>query len=199
MHFDQRLFAIISTLAVFMTAVEAVIPPRALGPSNVPTEFPESTSSSSAATATATVAATVFIPDARPKPSDSPKGLGSDTLATPLAVGSAESSDGSDGTTNTLPGFGNSSSPWGVDPTIIPDVPITAIFLILFLAGSCVHGWRCHKVNATNERYLRPTLSSLVLGFCILRVVACVLRIVWTTRPGSEALMISDMIILEIG
>lgn len=136
----------------------------------------------------------------RPGPSSSADGIDSCTPgppappgpSPPLVIGGAQT-DGA--------GLKSAaSSPlWDDGPSVQPDVPITLAFLVLFLAGAAVHGWRCYAINRHTADHTRPVLSALALSFCLLRVVACVLRIVLANQPRDDAAMILEMTTVQTG
>lgn len=95
--------------------------------------------------------------------------------------------------------FAASVSLWDAGPSVQPDVPITAVFLILFLAGATVHGRRCYRINKKMRDHTRPVLSALVLSFCLLRVLTCVFRIVLANLPGNAAATILEMMSVQTG
>lgn len=95
--------------------------------------------------------------------------------------------------------FAASVSLWDAGPSVQPDVPITAVFLILFLAGATVHGRRCYRINKKMRDQTRPVLSALVLSFCLLRVLTCVFRIVLANLPGNAAATILEMMSVQTG
>lgn len=88
---------------------------------------------------------------------------------------------------------------WDIGPSIQPDVPITAACLALFLVGVILHGWRCYRINEDTKGRTRPVLSALVLSFCLVRVIACALRIVLATRPRDGTATFLELIFMHIG
>lgn len=61
-------------------------------------------------------------------------------------------------------------------PTLIVDVPVTAIFLILFVLGAFTH-ISIYRANA--KRGHKFLISDLMFDFCMVRVVTCIFRIIW--------------------
>ncbi|KAJ4386036.1 hypothetical protein N0V93_008928 [Gnomoniopsis smithogilvyi] len=146
------------------------------------------------------VVSTVFIQDSRPRPTDATTSSDVRPSQTPIVISSPQTpSPGAQSaqTNNTSPAAvaGSISVPQGdVVPTVMPDAPVTAFFLVLFLGLAVVYIWIISK-----NRHIRPTLAAVVLTFCILRVVACALRIAWAVLPENEGFRISEMISLNVG
>lgn len=160
-------------------------------------------------TAFGTVVSTIFIPDDRPQLSTTLKEVETDSSATlsPTATATAtptafEAPGAENGQTNRKDAWlGNQTSPppWDVNPSILPDVPVTAAFSVLFLLGACLNGWRIYDNNKADRENLGQTFSSVMVVFCVLRVTTCVLRIVNATGQHGIVFMLAEMISLEIG
>lgn len=163
------------------------------------------------ATTSQTTTSTIFITDGRPAPTSSPspspsKGPGPGLVPEPPpALQSATLGIGDDLVISQGLLFNTSSPLWDSSPSAEPDVPITVVFLVLFLAGAAMHGrksYRAHKRTkgeTDKKQRAKPILAYLVLAFCILRVLACVLRIVLATQPGDRAALVAEMITIQIG
>lgn len=183
--------------------------PLSVFSSSLPSSFQESTSTftdDSRATLTSTTpvrtaVSTIIIPDGRPQPSSTSKGVGSGPAAastsTPV-VSEASSAENGQTNDNLLAGM-ESSPPWDVNPSALPDIPVTAVFLVLFFLGACVHGWRLHRNNKLHDEDLKHIFSSLVLSFCVFRVTTCILRIIYAAGQHNTILMVVEMIFLEMG
>lgn len=170
-------------------------------------------------TSTPVVVSTIFIPDSRPRPTDS-SGISSGSvrpstsliaivISTPpkqettkannqspdqtSAITTSTSNNNNNNNDSLITGAATFNQR-DVVPTIVPDAPATAFFLVLFLAATIFYAIRVY-----NNRGNSPTLSAIVLTFCILRVIGCGLRIVWTVLPQNEPLQISEMISLNVG
>ena len=61
-------------------------------------------------------------------------------------------------------------------PTVDLDVPITAVFMFLFILGAISH-MTIFQVN--KRRGHKFILSGMMFGFCMARITTCVMRIVW--------------------
>lgn len=172
------------------TETPAPIADSASGPSQTPTS-------------------TIFITDGRPAHTSSPSpnaGTGAGLVPEPPPALQSATLGLGDGLVISQGLLFNASSPlWDSSPSAEPDVPITVVFLVLFLAGAAMHGrksYRAHKRmkgEAEKKRRARPILAYLVLAFCILRVLACVLRIILATQPGDRAALVAEMITIQIG
>ncbi|RDW79573.1 hypothetical protein BP6252_04211 [Coleophoma cylindrospora] len=81
-------------------------------------------------------------------------------------------------------------------PTIKLDVPITAVFLILFFAGAVSHFVR-HELNGKQGHKFH--LSDLAFDFCMVRTVTCTMRIVWATRPTNNSIIVAALIFENAG
>ena len=61
-------------------------------------------------------------------------------------------------------------------PEPLLDVPITFIFLILFILGAFTH---ISIFRANSKREHKFLLSELMFDFCMIRVMTCIFRIIW--------------------
>lgn len=81
-------------------------------------------------------------------------------------------------------------------PSVSVDVPITAVFLLLFIIGAAGH----MVVLQTNLRKGHKfIMSGIMFGFCMARTVTCIMRIVWATRPTNIRVAIAAMIFVSAG
>ncbi|KAI9679475.1 MAG: hypothetical protein M1817_005497 [Caeruleum heppii] len=81
-------------------------------------------------------------------------------------------------------------------PTLKLDVPITAVFLVLFILGAITH----MTIFQTNKRRGHKfILSGVMFGFCMARIVSCIMRIAWATHPTHIPLAIAAMIFISAG
>jgi hypothetical protein len=81
-------------------------------------------------------------------------------------------------------------------PTNLPDIPISAVLLALFLGLAIANMTILQRNRRRNHRF---HLNGLLFGFCMARVATLVLRIAWTTRPRSVRLAIAATIFLNAG
>lgn len=84
----------------------------------------------------------------------------------------------------------------GGRPTIPIDVPLSAIFLLLYLIGALAH----MTILQTNlRRGHKFIISGMLFGFCMSRLVTMILRIVWATRPSNLRLGIAANVFVYAG
>ncbi|KAF7506860.1 hypothetical protein GJ744_011206, partial [Endocarpon pusillum] len=81
-------------------------------------------------------------------------------------------------------------------PTVGVDVPISAVFLVLFI-GSAVAHMTIFQIN--KRRGHKFVMSALMFGFSMARVVTMVMRIVWATRPTNVRVAIAAQIFTSAG
>ncbi|QIW99358.1 hypothetical protein AMS68_004876 [Peltaster fructicola] len=85
----------------------------------------------------------------------------------------------------------------GEIPSVIPDVPINAVFLALFFIGGVIH----MTILQINERkyHKKFPLNGATFGFCVTRVCATSLRIAWAYDPQSVRLGLAATIFFYAG
>ncbi|KAL8989664.1 MAG: hypothetical protein Q9169_008312 [Polycauliona sp. 2 TL-2023] len=81
-------------------------------------------------------------------------------------------------------------------PTINTDVPITAVFLVIFICGAVAHMTILQLNNKRGHKFL---MSGMMFGFCMARITTCVMRIVWATRPRNISIAIAAQIFVAAG
>ncbi|KAL8932165.1 MAG: hypothetical protein Q9216_006940 [Gyalolechia sp. 2 TL-2023] len=81
-------------------------------------------------------------------------------------------------------------------PTVDTDIPITAVFLFLFICGA-VANMTIFQLN--KKRGHKFVMSGMMFGFCMARVTTCVMRIVWATRPRHIPIAIAAQIFVAAG
>jgi len=81
-------------------------------------------------------------------------------------------------------------------PTVHLDVPITAVYLALFV-GAAIGHMTIFQLN--KRRGHKFIMSGLMFGFCMARITTCVMRIVWATRPTQIPVAIAAMIFVTAG
>jgi hypothetical protein len=84
----------------------------------------------------------------------------------------------------------------GGAPTIIPDVPICAVFIFLYICSAVTNSTLFQKNRRRQHKFV---LSILLAGFSWARVGTLVLRIAWATRPTNIRLAIAAQIFLNAG
>ncbi|KAI9870730.1 MAG: hypothetical protein M1830_003877 [Pleopsidium flavum] len=81
-------------------------------------------------------------------------------------------------------------------PTVQLDVPITAVFLALFLGAAVCH----YTIFLFNKRRGHKfLLSGFLFAFCMARTTTCIMRIVWATRPTSVPITIAASVLVAAG
>lgn len=81
-------------------------------------------------------------------------------------------------------------------PTVKLDVPITAIFLVLFLIGAATHMTIYNKNSKRGHKFI---LSDLFFDFCMVRTVTTTMRIVWAFRPANNSVVLAALIFENAG
>ncbi|KAL8667961.1 MAG: hypothetical protein Q9168_007171 [Polycauliona sp. 1 TL-2023] len=81
-------------------------------------------------------------------------------------------------------------------PTIHTDVPITAVFLVLFICGAVSHMTILQLNNKRGHKFL---MSGMMFGFCMARITTCIMRIVWATRPRNISIAIAAQVFVAAG
>ncbi|KAK6610574.1 hypothetical protein H4I96_02172 [Botrytis cinerea] len=76
------------------------------------------------------------------------------------------------------------------------DVPITIVFLILFIVGAASHFIR-HEINS--KRGHKFVISDMIFDFCMVRNVTCIMRIVWAFRPENNSIVVAALIFENAG
>lgn len=81
-------------------------------------------------------------------------------------------------------------------PTIVPDIPICAVFMVLY-ASFAATNMTIFQIN--RRRGKKFLLSWLMFGFCMARIATLVLRIAWANRPSNIRLAIAAQIFVNAG
>ena len=84
----------------------------------------------------------------------------------------------------------------GGRPTIGTDIPVLAIFLLLYIVGAAANMIIYQLNRRKGHKFL---MSWAMFGFCMARVATCVLRIVWANRPTNSHVAIAAQILLNAG
>lgn len=84
----------------------------------------------------------------------------------------------------------------GLLPTVSVDVPICAIFLVLFIMGAVSHMTILQVNRRRGHKFL---LSGMMFGFCMARITTMIMRIVWATRPTNVRIAIAANIFVAAG
>jgi len=81
-------------------------------------------------------------------------------------------------------------------PTVGIDVPITAVFFAMFIAGAATH-FTIHELNG--KRGHKFHLSDAVFDFCMVRNITCIMRLVWATHPTNPSIALAALIFENAG
>src|SRR4051812_36148694 len=73
-------------------------------------------------------------------------------------------------------------------PTVGVDVSISAVLLLFFIAGAATN-MTIFQINRRREH--KFIFSVLLFGFCMARIAALTMRIVWATRPTNVNIAIA--------
>lgn len=84
----------------------------------------------------------------------------------------------------------------GGTPTTTLDVPITAVFIAIFICLAATH---MTILQVNRKRGHKFILSGLLFGFCMTRIVASTMRIVWSTRPKNIRIAIAAQVFVAAG
>ena len=76
------------------------------------------------------------------------------------------------------------------------DVPISAVFLFLFICGAVSH-MTIFQLNL--RRGHKFIMSAMLFGFCMARIVTCIMRIVWACRPNNVSVAIAANVFVAAG
>ena len=76
------------------------------------------------------------------------------------------------------------------------DVPITAVFLFLFIILAAAHMTIFQLNRRRGHKFI---MSGLMFGFCMARITTCVMRIVWATRPPNVRVALAAQVFVAAG
>lgn len=84
----------------------------------------------------------------------------------------------------------------GGRPTKDLDIPICAVFLVLFAAGAAGHMTIFQRNRRRGHKFIP---SAVTFGFCMSRIIANVIRIVWACYPTNISLAIAAQVFVAAG
>ncbi|WQF80351.1 hypothetical protein CDEST_05365 [Colletotrichum destructivum] len=84
----------------------------------------------------------------------------------------------------------------GLIPTVRVDVPLCIVLIVFFFAGAAVNLAIFVRNKARGHKFL---FSSVLVGFCLTRIIALSLRIAWATQPWNIRLNIAASIFAAAG
>lgn len=95
------------------------------------------------------------------------------------------------------PPYASTVANLGGTPTVIPDVPISAVFMVLFICSAAAN---MAILQANRRRHGHKfALSGVMFGFSMARITTLVLRVVWATRPANVRLALAATIFVNAG
>ncbi|OCL03256.1 hypothetical protein AOQ84DRAFT_303141, partial [Glonium stellatum] len=94
------------------------------------------------------------------------------------------------------PPYAPQTASLGGVPSVIPDVPITGVFLLLYVVFWIVHFVIFKKNMTRGHKFL---FSPMMLAFCIIRIATMSLRIAWAFYPRNINLGIAAQIFVYVG
>jgi len=81
-------------------------------------------------------------------------------------------------------------------PTKSLDIPIIAVFMVLFILGAVTH-MTILQVNL--RRGQKFIMSGMIFGFCMARIMALSLRLAWSIHPTNISLAIAAQLFVALG
>lgn len=84
----------------------------------------------------------------------------------------------------------------GGRPTTSVDTPISAVLIALFVAGAALNMTIFQLNRRRSHKFI---LSALLFGFCMARIIANVLRIVWASNPNDASIAIAASVFTSAG
>ncbi|PYH43993.1 uncharacterized protein BP01DRAFT_424557 [Aspergillus saccharolyticus JOP 1030-1] len=84
----------------------------------------------------------------------------------------------------------------GGSPTIVPDIPVCAVFMCLYIGFAATNMTIFQKNRRRKHKFLP---SGMLFGFCMARITTLILRIVWATRRRNVRLAIAAQILVNAG
>ncbi|KAI3319561.1 hypothetical protein HD806DRAFT_509372 [Xylariaceae sp. AK1471] len=81
-------------------------------------------------------------------------------------------------------------------PSILPDVPISAVFIVIYL-GFAITNMTILQVNLRRQH--KFIVSGALFGFSMSRIIAFTLRIIWATRQHNVRLAIASNVFANAG
>lgn len=94
------------------------------------------------------------------------------------------------------PPYASRTAVIGGTPTVKVDVPICAVFLFLFMIGAAGHMTIFQLNKRKGHKFF---MSALIFGFCMARIVAQIMRIVWACYPDDVSVSIAAQIFVSLG
>ncbi|KPM43735.1 hypothetical protein AK830_g2775 [Neonectria ditissima] len=81
-------------------------------------------------------------------------------------------------------------------PTVSLDIPISAVFLALYIAGAALN----ITIFIANKRRGHKFIISILLnGFCIIRILTCSMRMAWATHLTNSSIVVTAQVFNSAG
>ncbi|KAI1206100.1 uncharacterized protein F4807DRAFT_440812 [Annulohypoxylon truncatum] len=96
----------------------------------------------------------------------------------------------------TGPPYAPTTASVGGLPSVIPDVPISAVFVAMYVAFAAFN-MTIYQINSRRGHKFIPSVA--LFGFCMARIMTLVLRIVWSTRHTNVSLAVAANIFVNAG
>jgi len=84
----------------------------------------------------------------------------------------------------------------GGKPEILPDIPISAIFLVIYIFAGALH---LHRFLINKKNGHSFNMNAMIFGFCNSRIVTFSLRMAWTAHVDNIRLAIASNIFVYAG
>ncbi|KAI0829588.1 hypothetical protein F5Y06DRAFT_282579 [Hypoxylon sp. FL0890] len=94
------------------------------------------------------------------------------------------------------PPYAPTTASVGGIPSVIPDVPVSAVFIALYM-GFAAANMVIFQINSRQGHKFIPSVA--LFGFCMARILTLVLRMVWATRHTNVRLAIAANIFVNAG
>ncbi|KAK1059321.1 39S ribosomal protein L16, mitochondrial [Friedmanniomyces endolithicus] len=94
------------------------------------------------------------------------------------------------------PPYASNTATVGGAPTKTIDVPVTAVFLFLYV---CLAATNATIFRLNRRKHHKSIISALLGGFCNVRTITCSLRIAWALNLDNVSLVIAAEILLLAG
>ncbi|OAA61382.1 hypothetical protein ISF_05461 [Cordyceps fumosorosea ARSEF 2679] len=94
------------------------------------------------------------------------------------------------------PPYPPSGAGLGGRPTVAVDVPISSVFIALFLTSAILNMTILQLNIRSGHKFI---LSGVLFGFSMARILANVMRIVWATKPTNASIAIAAGVLTNAG
>ncbi|KAJ5535904.1 hypothetical protein N7513_009090 [Penicillium frequentans] len=92
--------------------------------------------------------------------------------------------------------YASDTASMGGLPTTIPDVPVCAVFLVLYICFAATN-MTIFQLNRRKGHKFIP--SAMMFGFCMSRLITMALRIAWSQHPTNVRLALAAQIFVNAG